>query len=311
MLLEQLLNEFILELEIKSYSKRTLKGYKNNNLLLFTYLKKQFQIEKVEDVKPTHIKSYIKFLQKQGRKATYINGVIKSFRAFFKYATSEEIIEENTMLKVGWLREGKVIINTFNNEEVDRMINTFNGSDYMTIRNKTILVILFDTGLRNLELCNLTNKDISDTFLTVKQGKGRKDRRVALSPFTRKVILRYVRCRNSYFGNRTIDENTPFFLSYRFRALTIEAVERVVKIAGQKANVRKEIRCSPHTCRHFFAQAQLRNGLDIYSLSRLLGHENISITKRYLQSLDDEQIVEMSVKTSPLMNLNNKLNEKK
>ncbi|CAI3673271.1 integrase/recombinase XerD [Clostridium neonatale] len=304
MLLEQLLSEFILELEIREYSKRTLKGYKNNNLLLFTYLKKQFEIEKIEDVKPTHIKAYIKFLQKQGRKTTYINGVIKSFRAFFKYAINEEIIEENPMLKVGWLKEGKVIINTFNNQEVENMINTYSGSDYMTIRNKTILVILFDTGLRNLELCNLTNKDITDTFLTVKQGKGRKDRRVALSPYTRKVILRYIRCRDSYFENRIIDENTPFFLSYRFKPLTIEAVERVVKIAGQKADIRKEIRCSPHTARHYFAQAQLRNGLDVYSLSRLLGHENISITKRYLQSLDDEQIVEMSIKTSPLMNLN-------
>ena len=67
--------------------------------------------------------------------------------------------------------------------------------------------------------------------------------------------------------------------------------------------VRTEIRCSPHTCRHYFAQAQLRNGLDVYSLSRLLGHEDISITKRYLQGLNDRNIVERSIKTSPLMNL--------
>ncbi|WP_353846378.1 site-specific integrase [Clostridium sp. ZBS13] len=71
----------------------------------------------------------------------------------------------------------------------------------------------------------------------------------------------------------------------------------------QKANIRNEIRCSLHTCRHYFVQAQLRNGVDVYSLSRLLGHENISITKRYLQSIQDGDIVEMSVKTSPLMNL--------
>lgn len=306
MLLKQLLNEFILELEIREYSKRTLKGYKNNNLLLFTYLKKHFEIEKIEDVKPTHIKSYIKFLQKQGRKTTYINGVIKSFRAFFKYAIQEEIIEENPMLKVGWLREGTVLINTFSEEEVEKMIKVYFGSDYMTIRNKTIMVFLLDTGIRNLELCNLTNKDITDTFLTIRQSKGKKDRRVALSPYTRKIILRYIRCRDAFFGNRIIDENTPFFLSYRFKPLTIEAVERVVKICGERANIRKEIRCSPHTCRHFFAQSSLKSGLDVYSLSRLLGHENISITKRYLQSIQDEDIVEMSVKTSPLMNLNKK-----
>ncbi len=63
------------------------------------------------------------------------------------------------------------------------------------------------------------------------------------------------------------------------------------------------IRCSPHTARQYFAQAQLRNGLDIFALARVLGHENINITKRYLQSMHDDKIIEMSVKTSPLMNL--------
>ncbi|WP_244835228.1 tyrosine-type recombinase/integrase [Clostridium sp. BJN0001] len=303
MLLKGLLKEFILELEIRNYSKRTLKGYRNNNLLMFTYLEKEFNITDIEDVKPTYIKSYIKFLQRIKRKPTYINGIIKCFRAFFKYATDEEIIENNPMLKINWLKEEKVIINTFNDEEVDRMMKVYTGSDYMNIRNKCILAILFDTGVRNLELCSLKTNDVKDTYLTVKQGKCRKDRRVALSPISRRIILRYVRCRNSFFANRIIDETTPFFLSYRFKALTIEVVERVMKIAGKKANIRKDIRCSPHTARHYFAQAQLRNGLDIYSLSRLLGHENISITKRYLQGLQDIEIVEMAVKTSPLMNL--------
>jgi integrase/recombinase XerD len=304
LLLKELLKEFILELEIKNYSKRTLKSYKNNNLLMFTYLEKEFEVVEVEDVKTPHIKSYIKFLERQGRKTSYINGLLKCFRAFFKYVVDEEILSLNPMARVGWVREGKVIINTFNDEEVSKMINIFKGRDYINIRNKTIMAFLLDTGIRNLELCNIRNIDVNENSLTIKQGKGRKDRRVALSPYLRKVIIRYIRCKDNYFKNRIMDENTPFFLSYRFKPLTIEAVERIVRLCGEMANIRKEIRCSPHTCRHYFAQAQLRNGLDIYSLSRLLGHEDIAITKRYLQGLEDENIIEMSVKTSPLMNLN-------
>jgi len=304
LLLKDLLKEFILELEIRNYSPRTLKSYKNNNLLMFTYLEKEFNVNEIEDIKSTHIKTYVKFLQRQGRKPTYINGVIKCFRAFFKYVTSEEIIENNPMLKIGWLREGKVIINSFNDDEVGRMMKVYISNDYMSIRNRCIMAILFDTGIRNLELCSIKNNDVRDMDLTIKQGKGRKDRRVALSPYTRRIILRYVRCRDSYFANRIINENTPFFLSYRFKVLTVEAIERVVKMCGKKANIRQEIRCSPHTLRHYFAQKNLKLGLDIYSLSRILGHENVSVTKRYLQSINDEEIVEMSVKTSPLMNLN-------
>lgn len=192
LLLKELLKEFILELEIKNYSKRTLKSYKNNNLLMFTYLEKEFEAVEVENVKTRHIKSYIKFLERQGRKTSYINGLIKCFRAFFKYVVDEEILSLNPMARVGWVREGKVIINTFNDEEVSKMINIFKGRDYIDIRNKTIIAFLLDTGIRNLELCNIRNIDVNENNLTIRQGKGRKDRRVALSPYLRKVIIRYI-----------------------------------------------------------------------------------------------------------------------
>lgn len=118
----------------------------------------------------------------------------------------------------------------------------------------------------------------------------------------KKVMIRYERIKDFYFKDKNVKHDN-YFLSNTGLPLTIEAVERVVRIAGETAKVREDIRCSPHTIRHYYAQAQLRNGLDVYSLSRLLGHENISITKRYLQGLQDESILEMSVKTSPLMNL--------
>lgn len=303
MLLKDVLEEFLLELEIRNYSKRTLKSYKNNNLLFFTYLEKEFEITEIEDIKPIHIKNYIKFLKSKGRKESYINGIIKCFRAYFKYANDEDYILSNPMLKVGWIKEGKTLINSFTDDEVYKMMKVYVGSDFMNIRNKCIMAILFDTGIRNLELCKLKNKDIKEKILVIENGKGNKQRVVPISPYLKKIILRYVRCRDSYFLDRKIGDDTPFFISYRFKPLTIEAIERVVKICGEKANIRKEIRCSPHTCRHYFAQAQLRNGLDVYSLSRILGHENIAITKRYLQSIQDTDIVELSVKTSPLMNL--------
>ncbi|AGF58220.1 integrase/recombinase XerD [Clostridium saccharoperbutylacetonicum] len=303
MLLKDLLEEFILELQIQNYSPRTIKSYRNNNLLMFTFIEKKFDLKNIEKIKTVHIKAYIKFLQVKGNKVIYINGVIKSFRAFFKYAVKEDAIETNPMINISWLREKKTLINAFTNEEVERMMKVYTGSDYLIIRNKLIMAFLLDTGVRCLELCSIKNSDVRENNLLIKNGKGNKQRMVAISPYVKKLILRYVRCRDNRFKDRIIDDSTPFFLSYRFKALTVEGIERVVKICGKKANIRKDLRCSPHTCRHYFAQAQLRNGLDVYSLSRLLGHENISITKRYLQSINDGDIVEMSVRTSPLMNL--------
>ena len=70
-----------------------------------------------------------------------------------------------------------------------------------------------------------------------------------------------------------------------------------------RAWVSPSVRVSPHTCRHTFAQMQLKNGLDLYSVSRLMGHVNIMITQRYLLGIKDKDIVDRGTQTSPLMNL--------
>ena len=227
--------------------------------------------------------------------------ILKNIRAFFKYCYKEEYINRNIALKVEWQREKRTVIKTFNDEEVQGMLGVYTYKNYLEIRNKCIMAILFDTGIRNLELCTLGMLDIKDTVIYIK-GKGRKERVVPISPMLKKIMIKYERAREEYIKDSIIKDDA-YFLSYRGKRMTGEAVERVVKLCGKEAMVRTEIRCSPHTCRHYFAQAQLRNGLDVYSLSRLLGHEDISITKRYLQGLNDRNIVERSIKTSPLMNL--------
>ena len=114
----------------------------------------------------------------------------------------------------------------------------------------------------------------------------------------KKIMIKYEREREEYIKDSII-KDYAYFLSYRGKRMTGEEVERIVKICGKEAKIRSEIRCSQHICRHYFAQAQLRNGSDVYSLSRLLGHSTIEITKIYLQSIQDESILELSRKTFP------------
>ena len=85
--------------------------------------------------------------------------------------------------------------------------------------------------------------------------------------------------------------------------MTTEAVHRVIKLAGKGVGVHRDIRVSPHTCRHTFAQMQLKNGLDLYSLSRLMGHSNIGITQRYLEGLKDGEVLNACKSTGILMNI--------
>ena len=151
MCLRDVLEEFILELEMQNYSPRRVKSYRNNNMLMFTFIENEFAITKLESIQTVHIKAYIKLLQKNKRKVYWSNGIIKSFRAFFKYALNEEYIDNNPVHKVAWLRERKSLINSFTDEEVERMMKVYVGSDYLVIRNKLIIAFLFDTGIRCLE----------------------------------------------------------------------------------------------------------------------------------------------------------------
>lgn len=301
MLINEVLKEFIFDCEIRKISPRTLKSYRNNNQRFFNYIKKEFNIIELEEFSHLHIKKYFQFLIDKGLTEIYVNGILKCMRAFFVYCVKEEYVSKNPCLKVSWQREPKTLINTFTDLEITNMVNVFNYLNYLNARNKTIIAFLVDTGARNFETCSILNINIKDSYVLI-QGKGNKQRQVGLSPELKKIMIKYNRIKDFYFKDKNINHDN-YFLSNTGLPLTVETIERIVKIAGEIAGVRKEIRCSPHTIRHYFAQKQLRNNLDIYSLSRILGHENVMITKIYLQSIKDEEIVAMSVKTSPLSTL--------
>lgn len=300
MLLENLFAEYLLECQIRKFTPKTIKGYRNCIELLVRYCKEKHSITKVKEVSHLHIRMFFKELIETNHKESYINTLLKSYRAFFKYAIAEEYIDVNPCDKVRWVREETPIIETFTDKEVKGLIKAYNDYDYLSVRNKTIICMLVDTGIRCNEMCILPTEAVKEDVISI-FGKGKKYRQVALSPYLEKMLLRYQKCKEAYFKYKNVPDN--LFLSRTGRPLTVEAVERIVRTAGETANVRSEIRCSPHTCRHYFAQSQLRNGMDVYSLSRVMGHNSISITQRYLNSLNDSAIVEKSVSASPLMSI--------
>lgn len=299
--LTNVLKEFIFDCEVKNFSYKTIKGYKNNSLYLFNYLEERYEITDIEDVTAKQIKELFKFLWANGRKTTYTNGLLKCYRAFFKYACNEEYITVNPCFKVPWGKEEKTIIKTYCNDDIHKMLEVYDGRDYISVRNKAIIAMLIDTGIRNTELCMLKKANVSDKIIRI-YGKGYKEREVGKSPYLSKILMKYELTKESYFKYKNIP-CTNYFLSKSGKPLTVEAIERIVAKAGKLANVEASVRCSPHTLRHYFAQAQLRNNLDVYSLSRLMGHENIKITQRYLQGMQDKDIASRSIYTSPLMNL--------
>ena len=123
-----------------------------------------------------------------------------------------------------------------------------------------------------------------------------------VSPYLAKSMMQYRLVREKHFEGYKLPERY-LVVSRTGKKLTAEAITKFLKKAARDVGVNDQIRVSPHTCRHTFAHMQLKNGLDLYSLSRVMGHESVAITQRYLEGLEDQEVVEAAIKTGVLAHL--------
>ena len=300
MLLSSVRDEFVFHCQCRKLSPRTIRNYGKQIDYLLRFLQQEHDISSIEDVSPRHIKDFLHSMLKAGRTTNYVNDLLKAFKVFFRYAFEEDYTDQLLTQKIRSVKGEKTIIRTFTEEELKQMIAYYQGHDYLTIRNKVIILMLIDTGIRLSELTGLTEEQIKYDYIIIR-GKGSKERVVPKSPQLSKWLIKFQAVRKSYFAYRLIPDT--LFLSKNAKPLTNTMIDRIVKDAGRACGVSADVRISAHTFRHTYAQYQLKSGLDIYSLSRLLGHENISITQTYLNGMRDREILKQAQHTSPLMNL--------
>ena len=300
MLLTDAAKEFEFNCQCRKLSDKTIRNYGKLIGYLLDYLKEQHKVLCLEDVQPMYIKAYLMMLQERGAKPQYINDQLKAFKVLFRYLYEEGYTDSILTERIKNVKQPKTIIKTFTEQEVKKMTEYYSGHTFMEVRNRLMLMTFFDTGIRVSELINLKLSQVKDEYILI-HGKGDKERVVPKSPLLNKWMFKYLSTRENFFAYRRVPENV--FLSRNGRPMTTEAIHRVIKIAGKAVGVSKDIRVSPHTCRHTFAQMQLKNGLDLYSLSRLMGHSNISITQRYLEGQRDFEVLNACKATGILMNL--------
>ena len=300
MLLTDAAKEFEFNCQCRKLSDKTIRNYGKLIGYLLDYLKEQHKVLCLEDVRPMYIKAYLMMLQERGAKPQYINDQLKAFKVLFRYLYEEGYTDSILTERIKNVKQPKTIIKTFTEQEVKKLTEYYSGHTFMEVRNRLMLMTFFDTGIRVSELIDLKLSQVKDEYILI-HGKGDKERVVPKSPLLNKWMFKYLNTQENFFAYRRVPENV--FLSRNGRPMTTEAIHRVIKIAGKAVGVSRDIRVSPHTCRHTFAQMQLKNGLDLYSLSRLMGHSSISITQRYLEGLRDFEVLNACKATGILMNL--------
>lgn len=209
-----------------------------------------------------------------------------ALRSFLVYCAKRDIATlPPTKIELPRLKRKQVSFLT--SDETMRLIDVVDTNTTIGLRDRAILELLFSSGLRVSELCNLNRDHINlkrGEFMV--RGKGQKDRPVFISPEATEWLASYLTTRHDraqplfirYSGFKTGDDKGESF------RLTPRSVQRIVQHYARMAGITKRV--SPHTLRHSFATDLLMNGADLRSVQSMLGHSNISTTQVYTHVTD-------------------------
>jgi site-specific recombinase XerD len=216
------------------------------------------------------LREYRNHLVAQGQKAATVNLRLAPLRGLLRS------IGRN--VKVKGVKQVKPAIEALDGRELGRLLAAVEGADWQDIRNGAMLNVLARAGLRlsevlALKLDDVTINDRSGSLL-VRQGKGKKERTVALAKEARAALRAYLDVRPN------MAQTEVLFISRSWQPLGPRDVQRLIAEASRRAGIQKTV--TPHTLRHTFATRFLQNGGDVATLASLLGHTNVATTTRYL-----------------------------
>ncbi len=218
-------------------------------------------------------------LRSRNLSAVTINTYLRSLNTFFRWLHAEG--HSPTLLVIPKLREQQKVLETFDDTQIKRMIH-FTPKSRAERRIHLLTCLLLDTGARideALSINRIDDVDLDNLLLKI-HGKGRKDRVVPFSLNLRKSLFRLMASSKPAYGDLLFFSGQGQKLNQRNALRAFKGMCKRLRITG--------VRCSFHTLRHTFATKYLRNGGDVLRLQRILGHENLEMTRRYvnLQTAD-------------------------
>ncbi len=251
--------EYLKKLELKMYAENTIKTYMNCfETFLIAHKNKNPELLLESDVR-----SYLYELVKQSKSHSYVNQAINSIKFYYEVVLGMP----NRFYDIERPRKKRQLPSVLSKEEVGLMIACTDNP-----KHKSILGLLYGSGLRRGELLRLKVENIDSTRMMIKisQGKGNKDRYTVLSKSVLKDLRRYY---TIYKPKKLLFEG-PTGKPY-----SAGSVLNIVHTAAKKAGIRRKV--TPHTLRHSFATHLLENGTDIRYIQMLLGHNSTKTTEIY------------------------------
>lgn len=260
----------------KNYSMNTINSYLSDI--------KEYQEFKKGDILSSTKEDILAYLKTiKNLESTTISHKISSLKSFFKYYQKREKIKVNPLTNIKSPKIAKKLPTYLTLEEVSKLLDVEIKSPY-DARNKAILELLYSSGIRISELCNMQTSNYNSYECIIRLiGKGSKERIIPLGDYAISVLEDYI---NNYRPKINKKNINSIFINNRGDAVSRQFIFKVIKKECLKKGIRKNV--SPHTLRHTFATHLLQNGADLRIIQELLGHENISTTQIYTHVSNQE-----------------------
>ena len=293
---ENALNKFKNFLKIeRNMSDNTIQSY------LYDIKKlKSFILDKKINKNPTklsedEIREFVFFISKEIKSKTQAR-IISELKKFFDFLLIENLISDNPVDNIETPKVGINLPNTLSLNEIDKIISTINLKSKTGKRNIAIVELLYSCGLRVSELIELKISDLFFRESLIKvTGKGNKERFVPVSKLAQKYIFEYISNSRNINKINQGHEDT-LFLNERGSKLSRVMIFIIIKKLKNLAGISKKI--GPHTLRHSFATHLLQNGADLITIQKMMGHESITTTERYLH-VDKKHLINSVLKFHP------------
>jgi integrase/recombinase XerC len=262
----------------KRYSSHTILSYKNDLEQFSAFLGVLGHSGLSGDITSQEVRAWIVSMMESGLSAVTVHRKISCLRIFFRYLRKEGLVQHNPMDRIVLPKRTKKLPVFISEDSLDDLLDKFEfGNDLRGVRNRTIIEMLYLTGMRRAELIGLRNSDIDLGSSVLKvTGKRNKQRIIPVLESFKSRLAEYTTLRDEKFRSGNDDW---FFLTDSGKKLYDKYVYNTVK--GYLTMVTTIEKKSPHVLRHTFATHMLNHGADLNSIKELLGHANLSATQIY------------------------------
>lgn len=280
---------YIVRCKSKGFSHRTIEWYEQKLRFFCAYMLEQQSTKDLKSVTLMHLRAFVLHVHAMKSRTNNnvseitVKGYVQVIKGFFSWCVSEDLLKTDPATKLERPKVGEYVITTFSEDQIKALFSTCDLRTERGYRDYAIMMLLLGTGVWVSELCGLRLQDVHKDYVRV-LGKGRKEREVGVHSDTVKCVWKYVH----KFGDASDEGEQLLFINRSGDPLTRSGVARLIADAGDKAGL-YDVRVSPHTFRHTFAIMYLKNGGDVYKLSRLLGHSDIKTTEEYLKSFQSRE----------------------